>query len=256
VPMSEGRKNKKDTIAGGETAGIDINENDISRVKENISGVHSESGESSSQDKTGRSSHLEEEKTTEKDLQKRKTRATKKELLELIQRKNEMLQEMERKIKELSERLRNQEDKFIRLAAEYDNYRKRSRREWELQKKRAGAELISELLFVIDDFYRAFENISGKDDNFTSGIRMIFSRILDVLQKSGVTEIDSLGKKFDPRYHEAIGHIETDEYEEGEVAQVVQRGYMYHDEVLRPARVLVARKREKAPEPDKQKTKE
>jgi len=253
--MSEGRKDKRDLATSGDTAGVDINETKTSRVEENIDGASYSKG-SGSQDRSIRSSHSEEEKSREKDLQKRKSRATKKELLELIQRKNEMLQEMERKIEELTESLKNQEDKFIRLAAEYDNYRKRSRREWELQKKRAGAELISELLIVIDDFYRAFENISGKDDNFTSGIRMIFSRILDVLQKSGVTEIDSLGKKFDPRYHEAIGHVETDEYAEGEVAQVVQRGYMYHDEVLRPARVLVARKKEKATEPDKQKTKE
>jgi len=64
-----------------------------------------------------------------------------------------------------------------------------------------------------------------------------------VLKKSGVSEIESLGKKFDPRFHEAIGHVETDEYEEGQVAQVVQRGYTYHDQVLRPARVLVAKKK-------------
>ncbi len=176
-------------------------------------------------------------------LQKGKARTTKKELLELIQHKNEMLQDMERKIKELTEQLKNKEDRLIRLAAEYDNYRKRSRREWELQKKQAGAELVGELLGVIDDFYRAFESTSGKDDNFTSGIKLIFTRILDVLKKSGVSEIESLGKKFDPRFHEAIGHVETDEYEEGQVAQVVQRGYTYHDQVLRPARVLVAKKK-------------
>lgn len=202
-------------------------------------------GGSSSQSEDSAEIEREKERgALDKQLQKVKSRTTKKELLELIKHKNDMLTDMEKKIEELEEQVKDKEDRLMRLAAEYDNYRKRSKREWELHKKQAGAELVGELLGVIDDFYRAFESTSAKEkerDNFTSGIMLIFSRILDVLKRSGVSEIECMGKKFDPRFHEAIGHVETDEYEDGHVAQVVQRGYIYHDQVLRPARVLVAK---------------
>jgi len=180
-------------------------------------------------------------------VHKEKGKTSKKELLDLIQHKNELLQKMEDEIKQLGNDLKNKEDRLLRLAAEFENFRKRNKREWELQKQQANADLIRELLGVLDDFHRAFENRVGEDDHFTSGVRLIFSRLMDILSKYGVEEIDAVGKRFDPRFHEAFGEIDSEEIDEGNIAQVIQRGYLLNGQVLRPARVLIARKR-KEPE--------
>ncbi|MCK4237013.1 MAG: nucleotide exchange factor GrpE [Candidatus Krumholzibacteria bacterium] len=173
---------------------------------------------------------------------KRITRANRKELLELIRRKNEMLQKMENVIKEAAQDLKNKDDKIVRMAAEFENYKKRTRREWELHQKKAGAELITNILGILDDFDRAMETVREKEDHFHSGIRMIFTGLIDVLKRAGLKEIEAQSRLFDPNFHEAVGEIESDEVESGHVANVVQKGYMLYDQLLRPARVIVAKK--------------
>jgi len=175
-------------------------------------------------------------------VQKRIKRASRKELLELIHRKNAMLQELDKELKKTKQDLAAREDRFLRLAAEFENYRKRTRREWELLQKTANADLIKEIVRGIDNFDRAFANLGGADGQLQEGIRLIHAGLMDVLEKAGLREMEALNQKFDPLFHEAVGEVES-EIEEGYVAQVIQRGYMLNEEVLRPARVLVSRKK-------------
>lgn len=176
-------------------------------------------------------------------VQKRIKRARRKELLELIQRKNMMLMELDKELKKTKQELANKEDRLLRMAAEFENYRKRTRREWELLQKNANADLIKEIIWGIDNFDRAFANLGGAEDHIQEGIRLIHAGLMDILKKAGLGEIEAQGQKFDAQYHEAVGEIESD-IEEGRVAQVMQRGYTLNNQVLRPARVLVSKKRE------------
>jgi molecular chaperone GrpE len=176
-------------------------------------------------------------------VQKRTKRAGRKELLELMRQKNDLLVTLDNGLKKANQDLRIKEDRLLRLAAEFENYKKRMRREWELLQKRANADLIKEIIGAIDNFDRAFANLEGTDGQLHDGIRLIQAGLLDVLKRAGLREIEALNQKFDPVYHEAVGELESEEVEEGHVAQVVQKGYFLNDNLLRPARVMVAKKK-------------
>jgi molecular chaperone GrpE len=130
------------------------------------------------------------------------------------------------------------------MAAEFENYKKRTRREWDLLQKKATADLLNDLLAVLDDFERAFEAAGEKGDHFFSGIKMIHSRFVEILGRAGLSEIEAKGRPFDPQFHEAMGEAESEGTEEGSVVNVVQKGYMVRDQLLRPARVIIAKKKE------------
>jgi molecular chaperone GrpE len=133
-------------------------------------------------------------------------------------------------------------DRWLRTAAEFENYRKRSAKEWELLKQQSKTEVILEVLSSLDDFERAFAAVGATDESeFVRGIRLIYNNLLQVLQKLGVAEITALGTPFDPTRHMAIGQIETSEVASGHVAQVAEKGYTLNDSVIRPARVVVAK---------------
>ncbi len=175
---------------------------------------------------------------------KRSKRASIKGLAELLEKKNEMLQSMGKDLEKAAETVKIKEDKILRMAAEFENYKKRTRREWDLLQKKANADLLNDLLFVLDDFERAFEAAEDAGDRFFSGILMIHTRFVDILRRAGLSEIDALGRPFDPQFHEAMGEAESEEIGDGCVLNVVQKGYMINDQLLRPARVIIARKRE------------
>lgn len=133
-------------------------------------------------------------------------------------------------------------DRWLRTAAEFENYRKRSAKEWELLKQQSKAEVILEVLGALDDFERAFAAVEVADESeLVRGIRLIYNNLLQTLQKLGVEQIDALGAPFDPNRHMAIGQIETGEVASGHVAQVAQKGYALNGSVIRPARVIVAK---------------
>ena len=176
-------------------------------------------------------------------VQKRTRRASRKELLELLRRKNAQLLEIDADAKKTRQELNIKEDKLLRLAAEFENYKKRTRREWELLKNRANADLIMEIIGGIDNFDRAFENLGEVDSRLRQGIELIHSGLLDVLKRAGLKEIEALNQKFDPVYHEAVGEIESEGIEEGHVARVVQKGYTLNDQMLRPSRVMLSKKK-------------
>ncbi len=136
-------------------------------------------------------------------------------------------------------------EKWMRAMAELENFRKRSRREIENSIIFANANLLRELLDVLDDFERAQnaanEDEEGSKEGFREGIRLIYQRFVEVLRRSGLERIPAKGEDFDPNLHEAISQIETDEVESGKIAHVVQQGYRLNDMVLRPAKVVVAK---------------
>lgn len=205
-------------------------------VEETVAEPVTEAPQESSPQPSGGEEHPEQEP-------KRAKKAGRKGLLDLIQKKNTMLQELVKELKSTKESLAIKEDRILRLTAEFENYRKRTRREWELLQKKANADLIGEILGAVDNFDRAFANLGGSDERMQEGLRLIHSGLMDVLGKAGLREIESMKQKFDPLYHEAVGELESEDVEEGFVARVIQRGYLLNDTVIRPARVIVAKRK-------------
>ena len=139
----------------------------------------------------------------------------------------------------LEEQLSEANDKYLRLFAEYDNYRKRTAREKADTYSNASAKCIENLLPVIDSFERSLE-FECSDENFKNGMTMIFGQLKEFLTKMNVTEIEALGAVFDPNIHNAIQQLDGTDYESNHVCQVFQKGYMMGDKLIRPAMVAVA----------------
>ena len=133
-------------------------------------------------------------------------------------------------------------DRLLRQAAEFDNYRKRTERERREMAQYAAGDLLEALLPVVDDFERALQVEAGPDAAaYRSGVELIYKQLQDLLAKRGVTPIEAAGKPFDPQFHQAITYEPSPGRAEGEVLEVVRRGYMHGDRLLRPAMVKVAK---------------
>lgn len=148
----------------------------------------------------------------------------------------EQMERMEDAAKELV----TLKDQYIRQAAEYDNYRKRTVREKETLWQDAKADTILKFLPVYDNLARAAA-VEGDDENpHKQGLIKIFQQYQDILKSAGVTEIEALGKPFDPERHNAVNHIDDEKYGENEVSQVFQPGFVMGGKVIRHAVVQVA----------------
>ncbi len=134
-------------------------------------------------------------------------------------------------------------DKWLRAMAELDNFRKRTRRDFESSINLAKASVFRQLLDVVDNFERALATVDAEAEStdFVKGVELIRDQLLRVLKDNGVHRIEAMGRPFDPNLHEAVSQIETDEFESEHVAQVVQEGYQLGEMVLRPAVVVVSR---------------
>jgi len=135
-------------------------------------------------------------------------------------------------------------DRWMRKAAEFDNYRKRVERERREQTDQAVVDLLQELLLVVDDFDRALTvDSKGPGDvvAYRRGMDLIHSKLHDVLKKSGVKPIEALGRDFDPNVHQAVMHEAAEGHRDNEVIAELRRGYMIGDRLLRPAMVKVAK---------------
>lgn len=132
-------------------------------------------------------------------------------------------------------------DRLLRNAAEFDNYRKRIDRERREQAEHAAADLLAEILPVVDDLERALQAPSGSDaDVYRKGVELIHRQMLDVLRRRGVKTMDVLGVDFDPRFHQAVAKDVSADHREGEVIEELRRGYMLGERLLRAAMVKVA----------------
>jgi len=145
----------------------------------------------------------------------------------------------EDKSEALSKELQEEKDKYLRLYAEFQNYRNRTTKEKTEAYSNATAKCIEDILPIIDDFERAL-NQECNDEKYKSGMEMIFKHFMSILDKMGVKEIDALGKPFDPNIHHAIQQLETDKFESDTVCAVFQKGYMLNERLIRPAMVQVA----------------
>ena len=158
---------------------------------------------------------------------------------ETVVQQEEPAEDFEKKYEDLN-------NKYLRLAADFDNFRKRMASERQDLLKYAAADVLAKLTSVLDTFDRAKESLKDIDNCSTvkESYEVAYKQLLDTLKKVGMEEIVALGKEFDPNEHEAITQVPTDEFEEDHVAVVAQKGYKLLDKVLRPALVGVAKKKE------------
>jgi molecular chaperone GrpE len=134
------------------------------------------------------------------------------------------------------------QDRLLRTAAEFDNYRKRVDRDRRDQAEAATADALADLLPIIDDLERALKAPTGGErEAFRKGVELIYQQMIDLLRKRGVKPIDAIGTDFDPRYHQAVVQESSADHREGEVMEEFARGYMLGDRLLRPAMVKVAK---------------
>jgi molecular chaperone GrpE len=133
------------------------------------------------------------------------------------------------------------QDRLLRTAAEFDNYRKRVERERRELADYMKADVLAEILPIVDNFERALQAPSAEEQPFRKGVELIHKQMLDFLRKRGVTPIEALGADFDPNFHQAVIHETSPKHREGEVIEELQRGYMLGDKLLRPAMVKVAK---------------
>ena len=146
------------------------------------------------------------------------------------------------KIEQLEADAKEASNHYLRLAADFDNYKKRVRQEQSETIQRANVDLIGKLLPVVDNFHRVIESAPDDvDDAWLQGIKLTLQQLDELLVSQGVSPIESIGTPFDPSLHEAIGHEESNEQPEDTVVSEVRKGYRLHDRVVRPALVRVAR---------------
>lgn len=159
-------------------------------------------------------------------------------------------------IEEQLAKAREEAQKYLanwqRAEADFQNYKKRAEQERDELRRFGNVSLIINLLPIIDDFERAFASLDSHLAGLSwfDGIYLIYRKLSQLLENAGVRPIEADGQDFDPRYHEAVAHVEG---EEGKVISVVQRGYKLHDRVLRPAMVVVGKGKDKGASSTEQK---
>lgn len=171
---------------------------------------------------TGEEQEIKAEKTSKKEKSKRKA------------------DKASEQLEELGQKLAEQNEQYLRLAAEYDNYRKRTQREKEALNGDIKSYIIGELLPVLDNFERATANASADAETYRKGVEMTFTQFEEILKKLGVETFGESGEAFDPKMHNAVMHIDSEDFGESVIAQVFQKGYKIGERVVRCATVQVA----------------
>ena len=134
------------------------------------------------------------------------------------------------------------QDRLLRTAAEFDNYRKRIDRERREQAEGAAADLLVDILPIVDDLERALSVPAvGETDAYRKGVELILRQMHELLRRRSVKAIDAVGTDFDPNFHQAVVQEVSEDHREGEVMEELRRGYMLGDRLLRPAMVKVAK---------------
>ncbi len=176
----------------------------------------------------------------ENDVEKR-LEAEEREVAREAEKVAEELERAEGELERARKEVETLKDKYVRLLADFDNYRKRMQAEVEAARREGEVKAIRAILPVLDDLERALEHAGANPETIAEGVRAVhqgFQRILDGL---GVEPVPGAGEPFDPNVHEAIGIVEGEEDEK--VAEVYQKGYRYGDRLVRPARVAVTKKK-------------
>jgi molecular chaperone GrpE len=155
------------------------------------------------------------------------------------------LQEMEEKVESLKKEAAENHDRLLRVAAEFENYKKRAAREMNDFRKFANESFVKAMLPVVDSLDLAIESSSNDkhaNNSMVEGVNMTLKEILKVFEQFGVKRFESIGNTFDPSLHQAVMQEETKAYPDNTVSKELQKGYMIHDRLLRPAMVVVSKK--------------
>ena len=156
----------------------------------------------------------------------------------------DMITQLEQKGQKLELEKKDLHDRLLRTAADFENWKKRAKKEVDEGAQKGREQIVKELLPVIDNLERALQHASG-DDPVAQGVRMVEKQLLGALEKFGITRFSAEGQPFDPNMHDAIQQVETTAVPSGTVAQQFAAGYLSNGRLLRPAMVAVA----KAPQP-------
>ena len=161
--------------------------------------------------------------------------AKEKNILGKNKKKDKKTEAYEAKIAELDDRVKRQ-------MAEFENFRKRTEKEKAAMFEMGAKSVVEKILPVVDNFERGLAAIPEEDKNspFAEGMNMIYKQLMTELEGLGVKPIEAVGKEFDPNFHNAVMQVESEEYEEGVIAQELLKGYMYRDTVVRHSMVAVA----------------
>lgn len=148
---------------------------------------------------------------------------------------------LDKKTDAMKEQIDQLEDKVKRQLAEFENFRNRSEREKQAMFETGARSVIEKILPIVDNFERGFATVDeeDQDDAFVTGMQSIYKQLTTELEKMGVKPIEAVGKEFDPNLHNAVMQVESEEYGSGIVAQELQKGYTYHDTVVRHSMVAV-----------------
>ena len=180
-----------------------------------------------------------EKEQTEAASQEENTEETKEEVKE--EAKDKKKAKVDKKQEELKEKIKELEDKNIRQFAEFQNFRNRSEKEKAQMFDMGAKNVIEKILPVVDNFERGLATVSEGEQNasFVEGMQKIYKQLMTELDNLGVKPIDAKGKEFNPDLHNAVMQVESDEFESGIVAEELQKGYTYHDTVVRHSMVSV-----------------
>ena len=163
------------------------------------------------------------------------------------QEKEKEIEELKKKLEEKEKEFKEHHDRLLRLAADFDNYKKRATREKEDWTKFANEDLIKAILPFIDNLERAVNHAQKVADTgvLIEGVRLTLQQLLQALNKFGLSSFESVGKPFDPAMHEAMLVVETNQHEPNQVMEEFQKGYLLNNRLLRPATVSVSKSSEK-----------
>ena len=162
-------------------------------------------------------------------------------------------EELQKKLESKEQEVKEIYDRLLRVSAEFENYKKRAKRETDDFKKFANESLIAALLPVVDNLQRAvvlFKENGSHTEPSAEGVSLTLSEILKVLEKFNVTGIDALGQPFDPNFHEAMMQESSDDHPDNTVIKELQKGYRIHGRLLRPSLVVVSKKKQEVRHPN------
>jgi molecular chaperone GrpE len=187
--------------------------------------------------------------------EEKKEKKNQDESLEICEKPEEKKEEtqidlLKERLLKSEEQTKELEDRLLRLAAEFDNYKKRMAKEFGYLIKNANENLILQLLDTLDNFQRALNSAKNSSDyeKFHKGVELIYNHLKEILAKEGLKEIEALGKPFDPHFHEAVTQAESDKYDDDVVMEEISKGYMLNDRLLRASKVVVSKGKPKKEE--------
>jgi len=152
----------------------------------------------------------------------------------------ESAEELQKEVTRLQKEKQEAQDRMLRVQAEFDNFKKRTQKEKEMNLKYKAQDLVNELLPAIDNFERALQvEVTDAAESFVEGISMVYNQLNEALKSQGVEEIEAVGKEFDPNLHHGVMQVEDTEVEPNVIVEELQKGYMLKDRVIRPAMVKV-----------------